>query len=111
VDISLGGTPTVTLQERWFTEMRGGRAFGGYNSQGGVAVEFSHLQLFNPAASGVIAIVYLVLGDQGAANPLWFAHYNTALTTSDGSTRNLLSGGAAPICVIRRQTNVAQLGS
>lgn len=109
--LSLGGFSTVTMTDRWFQELRAGRAFSGSASQGAVAGEYSHVQLLNPAGSGVQAIVAQLRAKVAVASTIELRLYDTGLTTDAGAVANLLAGGAAGASHVRRQTNVAGLGS
>jgi len=110
--VNTGLTVSVSANtERWLSEMRAGRGFGGFLNQVAVAAQNSHIQLFNPVASGITVIVRLVLFASVAAQGVHVSHHNTALTTLGATSRNLLSGGAAPVAEVRSQTNAGELGS
>lgn len=110
MQVGLGGAITVTATERWFSEVRAGRAFGGAIIQANIAAEFSHVQLFNPVASGVTALVRAIVGSTNTSDRMEVAFFNTALATLGADGRNLLSGGAAPVAQVRAGTNAAQQG-
>ena len=109
--VSLGGNITVTATERWLSEVRAGRAFGFGDEQNGVAGQKSHVQLFNPAGSGVNALVRLTMVARGTAGVVGLCFHDTALTTDVGAGINLLRGGAAGACHVRKATDAADLGS
>jgi hypothetical protein len=107
-----GGTATVTAQDRWYAEIRAGRAFArGARVAPGGAGNFSEGQLFNPAASGVNAIIFTASASAASAVFHQLRQHNTALATLVGTGFNLLSGGAASQCVIRTATPAALDGT
>jgi len=109
--VDFGADIEVIATERWLDETRGGRAF----ARGGVLAasvgNLGHHQIFNPAASGVIALVRAVIASLGSADAIILTTHNTALTTLVGAGTNLLFGGAAGACVYRTQNNAALLGT
>lgn len=120
--LSLGGLPDVNVSDRitrdvgwvadrWLRELRAGRAFGGFASVGAGAGVQGHAQLFNPVGSGITVIVYRVYLTVLTTTSILMSHYNTALTTLATTTRNMLSGGTAPVAEVRSQTNTGSFGS
>lgn len=102
---------TVTATERWLDEIRAGRAFCGGDKMAAAAAKYSHLQLFNPAASGITVIARAPLCTMPAAQEININYYNTALATDTGLTGNLLRAGAASKAAVRKTTNAAALGT
>lgn len=107
--VTAGGGGTTA--ERWVTELRAGRCFGLGDRVPPIAAQLGHIQLLNPAASGVNAIVYMVSVQVSVVADVVFRRYDTALTTLSGNGTNLLLGGAAGLCEVRRQTNAVALGA
>lgn len=109
--IAFGGGLTVTATDRWYAEIRAGRAFTGTGDVGAVVGEFSHIQLFNPAGSGRILLVHrFVVTALNVIAISMFTH-NTELTTDNGAGANLLAGSTAGQGHVRQQTNVSVLGT
>jgi hypothetical protein len=110
--VNTGLTVSVSANtERWLSELRAGRAFGGRAYQPNVAAQFARAQLLNPVGSGVTIIARLAVFGSSFAASVNVGHYNTALATLVATSRNLLSGGAAPVAEIRTETGVASVGS
>lgn len=95
----------------WLSEIRAGRAFSLEGLQAAVSGQNSHIQLWNPDASGITTIVRYLGGNVGASSSISILHYNTALTTLIGNGRNLLAGGADSVSELRSQTNIGVLGT
>jgi len=111
MDISLGGTPIIELQERWYSEIRRGRAFAFSDDRGPTVGSFSHIQLFNPAASGVIVITRYAVFATGAGAALEVHTWNTAAVNLSGTGVNLLNGGAGSAARVRWEDNAARQGT
>lgn len=101
--------PGVTTE--WLSELRAGRAFSQTLALGATPAEYGHVQLFNPASSGVKIVVYTANAIGSSAMALYLSLYNTALTTDGGAGVNLLSGGSAGAGHIRSATDASQLGT
>jgi len=100
--ISTGVTVNVSAQvERWFSELRAGRAFSGVGALAAAAGTVSEIQLFNPAGSAITLLLYKCVGDATVASALQLRTFNTALATLIGNGLNMLSGGAASVAEIR----------
>jgi hypothetical protein len=108
--VALTGGPLISktyAREEWLDLVRAGRAFN-YNGSkaAGVGVQ-STIQLYNPAASGVRALVF---GGRAYTSTALAAgsFINVALSTNTRSNPagsgivNLLNGGAAPACVVNQ---------
>src|SRR5271157_4288571 len=78
--------------------------------QGGGAGVLSYVELYNPAASGVIVRVYGASFTVGVAGGIGFQFFNAALTTDGGAGINLTSGGSAAAAHLYSETS-ASLGS
>lgn len=88
------------------------RAFFRGDLQLAVAAQYPHVQLFNPAASGKVVLVDQI--DAWVSLPALSCRigaFNTALATLIGTGFNLNQGAAAAVGVLRRESNVAQLGT
>ena len=95
----------------WLREIRNNRGFVRGVSQPAVSGEQGHIQLFNPAASGITGLIFLVRGGLGGTGTGTFRQFNTELTTDVGAGFNLDVGAAAAACHLRRQTNAGLLGT
>lgn len=95
-----------SISERWYDEIRRGRAFGGSTDIGPLAANFSEVQLFNPAASGVTAIVACAIATVGTLGITQLRTHNAALATDVMAGINLRSGAPPGQCHVR-STNVA----
>lgn len=111
MQISLGGTAVVQATEKFYDEIRRGRAFIGTTTAAAVAGEYAHCQLLNPVGSGVNAVVYAIEFGNANGGLSRLARYDTALATDDGAVINLLAGGAAGQCHVRSGSNAALLGT
>ncbi len=104
--IAFGGSLTVSAEERWFTEIRAGRAFMRGSDTGASAGNYGHFQLFNPGGSGIMIVVRRLVASLRTADTIRIHTHNTALTTLLGAGVNLLAGGTVGIGEVRRQ-NIA----
>ena len=109
--IAFGGNLTVTATDRWYTEIRAGRAFVFHGTLGPSAGNNSHIQLFNPAASGVIVIPVYCAARVSVEGPAFISQHNVQLATDVGAGVNLLSGGAASAAHLRSNNNAGVLGT
>lgn len=95
--------------------LSGTRLVGGSMSIGGVAGEQSLNQLFNPAGSGIIAVITNVAYRIGAADasPAIWKRHDTALTTAvaDFAFRDTRLGITAPVCQMRTGSSVPAVGT
>lgn len=87
------------------------KAFGIIMQQNGVASEYSHLQLHNPASSGVTAIIDEIYVTSEAVGRVWLTEYSTALATDLGTWMSKNLGGSNGTAKGKRDTNVAILGT
>jgi len=98
-------------ESSWYDTLNNENTFVGGGATGGVGGQFSHVQLWNPAASGVCAILKKANGrPSGASNPLELRHHNAALANVLASGNKYI-GEAAPDCQVRGEANVANLGT
>lgn len=109
--VGLGGAVTVTATERWLSELRAGRAFLRGATQTAVAAQFSHVQIRNPAASGVILLVRQIYASSAAAMAVALADRDAVLGGGANLGFNLLKGAAAGLGEVRTEANAAQLGT
>jgi len=110
--ISTGVTVNVSANtERWLSEIRTGRAFTRGTGLAAVAANNGHVQLLNPAASGVNLIVRGIKFAVNVLGEIRVARYDTALGTLVGNGLSLLAGGTAALAEIRTATNVGALGT
>ncbi len=87
-----------------------GSAFVGGHGAGGVAGQYTHLQLLNPAASGKRVIIeQLMLSSPAAANLIGSMESTVTLSTLNGAWPNKLAAGAAGVAEMRREQNAAAL--
>lgn len=110
--ISTGVTVNVSANtERWLASLRAQGCFLGSAFLAASVGNFSHVQLFNPAASGKTLLLRGLVGGSPSATQISINSYNTALTTLFGAGLNGLMGGAAGVAELRTQTNAAELGT
>jgi hypothetical protein len=109
--LSLGGFSTVTMTDRWFQELRAGRTFAGNWGQAGVAGQYAHLQIKNPAASGRQAIVAQIRIWRPTAGGIYLRRQDADLAGVAVALDNLLIGGAGSVSRMRIESNVAILGT
>ena len=109
--VSLGGNITVIAQDQWYAQIRASRAFVLGGAQASVGGQYGHVQILNPAATGVNVIVYSILAGKTTAGAILVHRYDTALATLIGQGVNLLAGGAAGLAAVRSGSNAAQLGT
>ena len=95
----------------WLNEIRAGRAFTFVGRIGPTAANFSHVQLVNPAASGITVVVYAIKTGDNVNAEIEVRTHNAELTNDIGAGVNLLSGGAAAAAHIRTEDNVALQGT
>ena len=95
----------------WLNEIRNGRAFGIAAQVGGVAGEYSHLQIMNPVASGVTILIRRCQVCSVSGGGLEAYMYDTPLTNLNSTCLNLLRGAANSVGQLRNQSNAAQLGT
>lgn len=88
----------------WLNEIRAGRAFAAGTTFGADPGENSHVQVFNPAASGITVIMRRALINGGVDSMYEIATHNVALTTLIGQGVNMLSGGGASLAEWRSQS-------
>lgn len=86
-------------------------AFIGTGNLSNTAAVISHVQLFNPAGSGVTVIVDGMIFAMGTAGRFLLASHDTELTTDGGAWLNALMGGAAGAAHVRTQNNATVLGT
>lgn len=108
---NLGTALTVTATEKWLAAVQAGQAFSQFASQNAVAAQFSHVQLFNPAASGKTLLLRAVIGSTNPAAAIGFSMDNTQRTTDAGAGVCLLDGAAAGVGHVRQETNAALQGT
>ena len=116
--IAGGGSPNVNVlnsdagqyRNRDFVSAQDGAYMQGAN-QAAVAGKYSHIQLLNPAGSGVVALVDRVEFSTGAAGLIYFRYYDTGVTTLVQAWEPTLRGGNAGISQVRQDTNAAVLGT
>lgn len=79
-------------------------------SQGGVAAEYGHVQVYNPNGSGVVVLVDRINVSLGAVGIIAFAMYDTELVVDVGAWVNVRNAGAAGTAHIRKTSNGSLLG-
>lgn len=109
--VNAGSLITVSGLQQWYNAIRAGRAFSRRTSRTAVAAEFAHVQLFNPAASGVTLLVRRITVRVGTTAATYVNLYSVELTTLVGAGYNLQVGAAAGLGVTRTQSNAVQLGN
>lgn len=104
-------TRQIIDENSFLEELLRGRAFVGGGTQGGAGGTFSHIQLFNPLASGVTVIVTSITASQGSGLDLIVAVNTAALTTNITTVGNQLAGGVAPVATLNSENNAVQQGT
>lgn len=105
-------TPSLSLIDWQRESAIAGRGFAGFVNTGPVAGQNSHVQLWNPATSGVVGVVRAVFAEPvGGASFLVFKDHNAALTTLAGPGKNRRLGAANSVLELRSQNNAALLGT
>lgn len=79
-------------------------SFAGGVQQAAVAAEYPHVQIFNPAMSGVVVMIDAIVVSSDSALIAVPSLYDTELTTDDGAWSNLLSGSAAGAAHMRKES-------
>lgn len=88
------------------------RAFTRFVNMGAVAGEYSQLQLWNPAGSGVIVILRNFYGyADGTTAEIRITQYDTALSTLNGTGYNKYIAEAVSSGQVRSQSNGAIFGT
>ena len=95
----------------WLSEIRAGRAFTGGVSIASSVGDNTHIQLLNPAASGVTILVRRLVAAPKGVDAHSVRTHNTALTTLSMNGVNLLAGGTAGLGAIRTVNNAGLLGT
>ncbi len=97
-------------ESKYYDTLNNQDTFFGYSSLSGAASNYTAIQIFNPAASGVYVIVKSIIATiRITTGTIMFGIYDTALTTNETTLRNKFNGGAAPSGQIRSQNAVTQL--
>lgn len=99
---------SADLIARLIQESKLGRAFFGGGFSEGAA--FAHVQLLNPAASGVVVYLTRFAGTNYAGSRLVIATRPTALSGASFA-KNKLIGGAAGAATVHNQNNGSALGT
>ena len=109
--LEITGGVRVTQDDSWRYDTGLSQAFIGTVYQAPTVGSYSLTELWNPAASGVVAYVKRVMGMYVDAGTVIMAlsEHNAALSTA-GESGNKLLGGAAPVCQVLSEQNVAMLG-
>jgi hypothetical protein len=89
--------------------VRGGVAFWGSSATGPVAAQFAHVQLWNPAASGLRLIVHEAQVSVAVAGDGSFRRHNAQLAAAGAVIESKNVGGAAPVSTLMRTENNAAL--
>lgn len=103
--------PVLTIDSRK-TRTIAGQAFMGVGGAGPTGAQYSHVQLFNPAASTIRAIVEQILVTSDVAGAIELYRWDTVLTSLISQAPNKYMGAPAPsICELRSQLAGALLGT
>lgn len=95
----------------WLNEIRAGRAFVQGDFVGASGGVFSHLQLINPAGSGITVIVHRIGVSVTVSGGVQVRVHNTALANLSGAGTNLLSGDTAGIGEVRNSQTAGVSGT
>lgn len=109
-DINQLQSDAAQFRNRDFVVDNGQAFFGGTNLSG-VAAEFSHIQIYNPAGSGVELLIDGAFTSINVTSTVYLRYFDTELTTVSGFWFNQKRDGSFGVAVLRRQTDAAILGS
>ncbi len=87
--------------EFWLDNLRRALSFAGGRLVSALAANFSEVQLINPAASGVVVLVYKANVGAPAGVTVQLRSHGANLTTDAGAGTNLDIGGAAAASHVR----------
>lgn len=112
VDLSqvVSVTGTVSVVNGELSKVLAGQAFSGVSDIAGAAGVYSHVQLWNPAASGKNLVISRMNSFSGTgATPIRIGKSSAALATLVGSGLNKMLSGAASSAELRSNNNAAVL--
>jgi len=109
--ISWGASLTVPGANRLYDAIRGAYAFYAYARSNAVAVNNSHVQIYNPVGSGIQLLIHTAFIAVATTDDIEVLRFDTELTSDVGAGVNMFLGGAAANGHIRRQTNATILGT
>lgn len=104
-------TRQVISSNSFLEELLRRRAFIGGGTLSGLALNFSHIQLFNPVGSGINIIVTSITASQGSGVDVNVAVNTAALSTNITSVGNQFAGGPAPVATLNSENNTTQFGT
>lgn len=108
--VQVGGT--VAIIDGSKARSKSGVAFMGTAGGTGVASQFTHGQLWNPAGTGKNLVVeQITISSGGGPSNFAIRPYNTALGTLIGNGTNKMTGGAVSSAELRTTNNAALLYS
>lgn len=99
------------IRSEWHRRVRASQGFYGLTDNGPSVGNYTHVQLLNPAASGITVLVYRI----SLARPTGVGFINVrrddvARATLSANTGNLVLGAAAPLGQLRFENNAVQQG-
>jgi hypothetical protein len=101
----------VQVQGHGDAETDAGNAFLRGTALAGVAAQYSHVQLINPAASGkTVYVDSIIIGSTGTPDRFDFCSHDTALTDV-GAVYSKDQGGAAGVSHVRTTNNAVAQGT
>ncbi len=100
-----------TSDSMWLDALRAGLAFMGAQTVGAGVGVFSEIQLKNPVASGVRALVYRMAGFVPTGGDIVFKRHDADLAGDVGAGVNLLIGGAPGALHVRTAQPAASDGT
>jgi hypothetical protein len=109
--VSLGGNITVIAQDQWYAQIRAGKAFRFGADLAASVGNYSLVELWNPAASGVTVLAHSVRASNTTGGRVESSLHNAALVTDLGAGRNMLFGGAASVALLRTAQPAAWVGT
>ena len=99
------------VRDFWLNEIRNNRAFHLGSGLAANVGNLGHIQLFNPAASGITVLVGQIDAGVQASRSIHLREHNVALTTLVGTGRNLDIGEGNSLAEIRTVNNAVELGT
>src|SRR5262249_55793281 len=102
--VTLGASISLTVTERFLTELRLGRAFSGGQNVAASVGNFSEVQLFVPGGLSPAAIIHRIVLFSTATVRIRMNLFDVAATTFVMNGKNLLRGGADSVAQVRSDT-------
>lgn len=96
---------------KWYYSIRAGQAFARSLNQTASIGNFSHVQLFNPAGSGVNIVLRRILIDVDVPSDVAFRQHDTAFAVAPVAGKNLLAGATSAAGVVDTTATAGESGT